>query len=119
MVAQKRLEARFFKLISGKEPVREWLLGLDKEDRKIIGVDIKTVEWGWPIGMPVCRPLGRGLYEVRSHLKDGKISRVFFCIEENLMILLHAFIKKTQKTPEKELDIAYKRLKEVTRNEKN
>ena len=92
------------------------MLGLEKDDRKILGVDIKTVEWGWPIGMPVCRPLGRGLFEVRSHLRSGTISRVFFCIEGNLMILLHAFIKKTQKAPEKEIEIAYKRLNEVKKN---
>lgn len=112
----KKLEARFFKLGSGKEPVREWLLDLDKEDRRTIGVDIKTVEFGWPIGMPVCKPLGRGLYEVRSNLKDGKIARILFCIQGNVMILLHAFIKKSQKTPSKELELAYKRLKELEKN---
>ena len=83
----KKIEAHFFKLISGKEPVREWLQDLDKEDRKTIGIDIKTVEFGWPIGMPVCKPLGRGLYEVRSTLKDARISRILFCIQGNLMIL--------------------------------
>ncbi len=98
----KRLEARFYKLSSGKEPVREWLLKFEKEDRKKIGLDIKTVEFGWPIVMPVCKPLGRGLYEIRSNLEGGKISRVIFCIHENLMVLLHGFIKKSQKTPTKE-----------------
>ena len=115
----KKIEAHFFKLTSGKEPVREWLQDLDKEDRKTIGVDIKTVEFGWPIRMPVCKPLGRGLYEVRSNLKDARISRILFCIQGNLMILLHGFVKKTQKTPNKDLDLANKRLKEVTKNEKN
>ena len=112
----KKLEARFFKLRSGKEPVREWLQDFDKEDRKIIGIDIKTVEFGWPIGMPVCKSIGRGLYEVRSNLKGGKIVRVLFCIQKNSMILLHAFIKKSQKTPSKELDLAYKRLKELEKD---
>lgn len=109
----KKLEARFYKLPSGKEPVKEWIKDLDKESRRDIGIDIKTVEFGWPIGMPVCRPLGPGLYEVRSRLKNGTISRILFCIEGNLMILLHAFIKKSQKTPEKEVEIGYKRLKEM------
>lgn len=112
----KKLEAHFYKSASGKEPVREWLLDLNKEDRKTIGVDIKTIEFGWPIGMPVCKPLGRSLFEVRSTLTDKKIARLIFCIEGNLMILLHGFIKKTQKMPEKELDLAYKRLKELTKN---
>ena len=115
----KKIEARFFKLTSGKEPVRDWLQDLDTEDCRTIGVDIKTVEFGWPIGMPVCKPLGRGLYEVRSNLKDARISRVLFCIQGNLMVLLHGFVKKSQKTPDKELDLAHKRLKEVTKNEKN
>ena len=107
---QKKLEAKFYSFSSGKEPVKEWLKELHKDDRHTIGLDIKTIEFGWPIGMPVCRPLGQGLYEVRSTLKNRTIARVFFCMEENFMILLHGFIKKT---PEKELEIAYKRLKET------
>jgi hypothetical protein len=65
----KRLPAVFYALPSGREPVREWLKGLSAEDRKIIGEDIKDVEFGWPIGMPLCRPLSRGLWEVRSSLE--------------------------------------------------
>ncbi len=111
----KRLKATFYKSASGKEPVRDWLKVLLSENRKIIGGDIKTVEFGWPVGMPVCRPLGRGLYEVRSSLTRGEISRVIFCIEGNIMVLLHGFIKKTQKTPQKELDLAITRKKEIYR----
>ena len=77
-----------------------------------MGGDIKTVEYSWPIGMPVCRPLGDGLFEVRTQLKNT-IARVIFCISKNHMILLHGFIKKTQKTPTNDLDIAKKRMKEV------
>ena len=112
----KKLTVHFYKNLNGKEPVREWLLALDREDCKIIGIDIKTVEFGWPVGMPVCKPLGRGMYEVRSNLKDN-IARVIFCIEEDMMILLHGFIKKSQKTPDKEIELAFKRKKEVLRNE--
>ena len=112
----KKLTVHFYKKLNGKEPVREWLLALDREDCKIIGIDIKTVEFGWPVGMPVCKPLGRGMYEVRSNLKDN-IARVIFCIEEDMMILLHGFIKKSQKTPDKEIELAFKRKKEVLRNE--
>lgn len=98
-------------------PVRDWLLELLPEDRKIVGDDIRTAEFGWPIGMPLCRPLtGRkGLWEVRSDLKDGRIARVFFCAFEGEMILLHGIVKKTQKTPEKELDLAERRMKGLKR----
>lgn len=90
--------------------MREWLKAISPiEDRKQIGVDIKTVEFGWPIGMPVCRPLGDGLYEVRSNLSQNKIGRVLFYIDvKGRMVLLHGFIKKTQKTPTGDLDLARK-----------
>jgi phage-related protein len=85
------------------------LMELSQAERKIIGVDIKTVEFGWPIGMPTCRPMGSGLYEVRSSLPSAKIARVLFCIQNNEMVLLHGFIKKSQKTPKAELDLALTR----------
>ena len=112
MLEVKRLPARFYSLPSGREPVRDWLKSLDADDKKTIGEDIRTVELGWPIGMPTCRPLGDGLWEVRSNLTDKRISRVFFCIAQG-MVLLHAFIKKTQKTPQPDLDIARRRQNEV------
>jgi phage-related protein len=107
----KRLPARFYRLDSGREPVREWLKELDPEDRKIIGEDIKDVEFAWPIGMPLVRGLGDGLWEVRSSLTRSKISRVVFTVEHGAMVLLHGFIKKTQKTPKQDLDLALKRKK--------
>jgi phage-related protein len=110
----RRLPAAFYQLPSGREPVRDWLKGLDSEDRKVIGEDIKDVEFSWPIGMPLCRALGRGLWEVRSDLPRGRIARVLFCIVQSRMVLLHAFIKKTQKTPDADLELAMKRMKEVT-----
>ena len=89
--------------------MREWLKGLEPDDRKVLGEDIKDVEFSWPIGMPLVRPLGRELWEVRSSLPQGRIARVIFCVEHGGMVLLHGFIKKTQKTPQREIDLALKR----------
>ena len=105
----KRLPPYFYRTDSGREPVREWLQGLKPADRKIIGEDIKDVEFSWPIGMPLVRSLGRDLWEVRSNLTGSKIARVVFCVDESRMVLLHGFIKKSQKTPQKEIDLALKR----------
>ena len=110
----KRLPAVFYALPSGREPVREWLKGLDLEDRKVIGEDIKDVEFSWPIGMPLCRSLGRGLWEVRSDLARAGIARVIFVVHDGRMVLLHGFVKKTQKTSKSDLDLATRRMKEVT-----
>lgn len=110
----KRLPAAFYQLASGREPVREWLKALGRNDRKIVGEDIKDVEFSWPIGMPLCRPLGRGLWEVRSELTQGRIARVLFCLHDGRMVLLHAFIKKTQKTPAADIELATKRRKDMT-----
>ena len=107
----KRLPARFYRSNSGREPVREWLKRLDAEDRKILGEDIKDVEFSWPNGMPLVRALGRELWEVRSSLPRGRIARVLFCAETECMVLLHGFIKKTQKTPQSDFDLALKRRK--------
>lgn len=116
-ISNKKILARFYQTLNGSEPVREWLLKLDEEDRKIIGKDIQKVEFGWPIGMPYCRPLGNGLYEVRSDILNQLIARVIFFIKANEMILLHGFIKKSQKTPKPDLDLAIKRKKKVEKND--
>lgn len=108
----KKLQARFYMTAAGRKPVREWILELDKADRIVVGKDIQKVEFGWPIGMPSCRPLGSGLYEVRSDLA-GRIARVIFCIAGGEMVLLHGFIKKTQKTPATEIELARRRRKEI------
>jgi phage-related protein len=103
----KRVPAIFYRTEAGGEPVREWLKGLSAEDRKRIGEDIKTVEFGWPTGMPVCRPLGDGIYEVRTGLAQNRIARVLFYIDEKgRMVLLHGCIKKTQKAPVEDLELA-------------
>src|SRR5487761_176347 len=104
----KRVPAIFFRTKAGGEPVRDWLKGLpSSEDRKRIGEDIKTVEFGWPIGMPVCKPLGDGIYEVRTSLAQNRIARLLFYIDKKgRMVLLHGFIKKTPKTPSEDLELA-------------
>lgn len=107
-----RLKVIFYRTAAGNEPVREWLLSLDRADRKVMGDDVKTVQFGWPLGMPLVRPLGDGLFEVRSNLGD-RIARVIFLAVGGTMVLLHAFIKKTQRTPESDLDLARKRAADV------
>ena len=108
---RKRLPAFFYRTAGGREPVREWLRSLEMDDRKIIGEDIKDVEFSWPIGMPLVRPLGRELWEVRSNLTGGKIGRVIFCVHDGRMVLLHGFIKKSQKTPRHDIELALRRMK--------
>lgn len=112
--APKKVFAAFFRTAAGSEPVRDWLKDeLAPADRRIVGADIATVEFGWPVGMPVCRPLGKGLYEVRSSLSSNRIARVIFCFHADALVLLHGFIKKTQKTPKSDIEIARKRQKEI------
>jgi len=103
----------FFRTDAGAEPVRDWLReALTAKDRKAIGTDIKTVQYGWPLGMPLVRKMEPGLWEMRSDLADG-IARVLFTIEDGQMVLLHGFIKKSSKTPETELKTARNRLKKL------
>jgi phage-related protein len=105
----KRLPAYFYRSDNGREPVRQWLRGLESEDRKMIGEDIKEVEFSWPIGMPLVRSLGRELWEVRSSLARDRIARIIFCVQQGRMVLLHDFVKTTQKTPKREIEVALKR----------
>jgi phage-related protein len=107
-VKQKQLIVNFFKQDSGNEPVRDWLRSLSSEDKKLIGEDIKTVQWGWPLGMPLVGNLGDGLWEVRTNLQN-RIARVIFCMHESQIVLLHGFIKKQQKTPTEDLRLAKRR----------
>ncbi|WP_457654149.1 type II toxin-antitoxin system RelE/ParE family toxin [Rhodocaloribacter sp.] len=107
-----RLRVAFFRAESGREPVRQWLKGLPRAERRAIGEEIKTVQFGWPLGMPLVRKMEADLWEVRVRLGD-RIARVLFTIEHDVMVLLHGFIKKDRKTPRKELDLARKRLAQV------
>ncbi len=109
----KKLPARLYRNANGHEPVREWLKRLTQDERQAIGKDIQKVEFGWPLGLPVCRALGDGLWEVRSDLPSQRIARVIFCIVSGQMILLHGFVKKTQKTPKRDLDLARGRQTEI------
>lgn len=92
--------------------VRDWLRSLDEKDRNAIGQDLMRVQYRWPIGMPLCRALGEGLWEVRTDLPSRTIARTLFCIQGDRIVLLHGFIKKTQKTPDEELALARKRKRE-------
>ena len=114
----KKLPARFYRNANGNEPIREWLKRLSQSERQVIGKDIQKVEFGWPLGLPVCGALGEGLWEIRSALPSQRIARVLFCIEEGQMVLLHGFIKKTQKTPRRDLDIARARKTEIEHHRK-
>ncbi len=109
----KKLVVHFYASPSGAEPVRDWLKGLDPDDRRAIGIDIATVEFGWPVGMSTCRSLGDGLWEVRTSLAGGRIARVIFCIENSEIHLLNGFMKKTRTTPKAELDLALKRKRDI------
>lgn len=108
------MPVRFYRSAAGREPVLEWLRGLDREDRRAIGLDLMRVQFGWPIGMPLVRSLKDGLWEVRSHLPSRQIARLILCFHHKTVIVLHGFIKKTQKTPAEDLELAKGRLKEVT-----
>jgi phage-related protein len=106
------LKVRFYCTDEGKEPVREWLTEMGRPIKTIIGADIKTVQIGWPLGMPLVRKLDAGLWEVRCHIPEG-IARVLFTVKDSTMVLLHGFVKKSQKTPASDLKLAKQRKKEV------
>lgn len=111
-VPQPILEVRKNRTSAGNEPVCDWLKALEREDRRAIGEDIKTAQFGWPIGIPLIRKLEKNLWEVRTTLRNG-IAHVMFTVQDTRMILLHGFIKKSQKTPKNELNTARKRLKRL------
>ncbi len=104
---------RFYRSDAGREPVREWLRELEQGDRRAIGLDLMRVQFGWPIGMPLVRSLKDGLWEVRSGLPSQRIARLMLCFHEETLIVLHGFIKKTQKTPAADLALAKRRMNEV------
>jgi phage-related protein len=103
----------FYRTSLGLEPVRDWLRGLPDDDRGTIGIDLATVQAGWPVGMPLCRSLGGGLWEVRSSLPSRRIARLLFFVHEGRIGVVHGFIKKTPKTPRDEIELARKRMKEM------
>ena len=103
----------FYRSASGKEPVRDWLKALDEPDRQAVGQDLMRAQWRWPVGMPLCRAMGQGLWEIRTDLPSNRIARVLLCLHAGALVALHGFIKKTQKTPDDELALAHKRQKEL------
>ena len=108
-----QLPVFFYRTTAGTEPVRDWLRELSEADRRAIGSDLRRVQTGWPIGMPLCRSLGSGLWEVRSQLPNNRIARVVFFVHENRIGVVHGIIKKTQRTPDDILALARKRMKEM------
>jgi phage-related protein len=110
----KPIPLRFWRSSTGREPVREWLNELPREDQRVIGRALAKVQFGWQIGLPLCRSLSGGLWEVRSSLPSSREGRVLFGFHDGQLIALHAFIKKTQRTPAEELALARQRLKEIT-----
>ena len=97
---------------TGTEPVRDWLKTFPREDRRLIGIDIQTVQFSWPIGKPLADHIEGDIWEIRTRL-DNRIARLLFVIENSSVVLLHGFIKKTQKTPIAELEVARQRLKRM------
>ena len=113
------LKVVFYRSQTGNEPVREWLKSLSKEDKKILGENIKTVQFGWPLGMPLVRSLGNKLWEIRSDLRNKRIARIIFCMWKSTIILLHGFIKKSQRTPKQDLELALRRKNDIEVSDKN
>ncbi len=109
MPTDRPIPVVFFRLDSGREPVRDWLKGLSRDNRKSIGEDIKTLQFGWPVGMPLARKIANNIWELRSHISSG-IARTFFTVYDRNIVLLHGFVKKAKKTPAKELTVAKRRL---------
>jgi phage-related protein len=107
----------FYRTAAGSEPVREWLKGLDEVERQAIGKDLMRAQWRWPVGMPLCRPLGNGLWEVRTDLPTKRTARVLICLYREHLVALHGFIKKSRATRDEDLATARKRQKELARKE--
>jgi phage-related protein len=112
-MSSEKIPLLFYRTLTGNEPVREWLRGLAEDDRKVIGRDLQRVQFRWPVGMPLARPLMKGLSEVRTDLPSNRIARVLFFVERGRIGVVHGFIKKTQKTPKADLDLALARMKEM------
>jgi phage-related protein len=103
----------FFRTLAGNEPVREWLMELPQEERQAIGKDLLRAQWRWPVGMPLCRAMGNGLWEIRTDLPAKRTARVLLCLYREHLVALHGFIKKTRTTPGEVLSLARKRKKEL------
>jgi phage-related protein len=109
------IPVRFYRAEAGAAPVLDWLRSLDKDERRVIGLDLMRVQFGWPIGRPLVGSLKDGLWEVRSSLPSQRIARLILCFHDQMLVVLHGFIKKTRKTPAGDLALAKRRMKEVTK----
>jgi phage-related protein len=103
---------KFYRTAAGTEVVRDWLRGLDDDERNVIGLDLMRAQFRWPVGMPLCRSLGTGLWELRTNLAGNRIARLIFCAKPDGLLILSGFIKKTRKTPDAELALARRRMRE-------
>jgi phage-related protein len=112
---RQKIPLIFYRLRSGNEPVREWLKNLPEAERHAIGKDLLRAQWRWPVGMPLCRPLGSGLWEVRTDLPTKRTARVLLCLYREHLVALHGFIKKTRTTPDDDLALARQRHQELKR----
>jgi phage-related protein len=108
----RKIPVVFYRTRGGSEIVRDWLRSLQEGERNAIGLDLMRVQFRWPIGMPLCRAMGDGLWEVRTNLPSNRIARLLFCLAQDRIVVLHGFIKKTQKTPDGELKLARRRKRE-------
>ncbi|MGB2621854.1 MAG: type II toxin-antitoxin system RelE/ParE family toxin [Candidatus Acidiferrum sp.] len=111
----RKIPLIFYRLRPGNEPVREWLTGLPEAERYAIGKDLLRAQWRWPVGMPLCRPLGYGLWDIRTNLPTNRTARVLVCVHREHLVALHGFIKKTRTTPLDDLALARNRQKELER----
>src|SRR5713226_8346398 len=111
----RKIPLIFYRLGPGSEPVREWLQGLPEAERHAIGKDLLRAQWRRPVGMPLCRPMGHGLWEVRTDLPTKRTARVLLCLYREHLVALHGFIKKTRATPEEDVTTARKRQRELER----
>lgn len=109
----RKTQVVFYRTPSGNEVVCDWLKQLPRAERDVIGQDLMRVQFRWPIGMPLCRPMGRGLWEVRSELGGNKIARLLFCVAGGRIVILHGFIKMTQRTPTHDLAVALDRKRDL------
>ena len=103
----------FYRTAADCEPVREWLKGLDEVERRSIGKDLLRAQWRWPVGMPLCRPMGGGLWEIRTDLPTKRTARVLLCLYREHLVALHGFMKKTRTTPSEDMALARKRKREL------
>jgi phage-related protein len=111
----RKIPLIFYRTLPGREPVREWLQGLDQAERQAIGKDLLRAQWRWPVGMPLCRAMGNGLWEIRTDLPTKRTARVLLCLYREHLVALHGFIKKTRATPETDLATARKRQEDLER----